>query len=135
MHSISIARIATIAATLGVAAVVSYQCSRKTPVPPVDVVDEIAATQHLLEDKFSGPRYFVLPDVHSHEEGGPWIGQTEALDQVDRVVAERKLGTEAAAKVRLLIEELAEPHPSRDVGGWPINLMRHNLRRYAIRCR
>jgi K+-transporting ATPase c subunit len=57
----------------------------------------------------------------------------EALDQLDRVVAARQLGTAAAARVRLLIVELAEPHPNRSVGGARINLMRLNLLLDAVK--
>jgi len=133
MNSKPIARIIAIAATLAAAALAPYQCPQKTAVAPVEVVDEVVATQHFLDERFSSPRYFGLPAGHSHEAGGPWVEVADALAQVDRIVAARMLGPEAAAKVRLLVEELAEPNPSRSVGGWRVSLMRLNLLLDAIK--
>lgn len=132
MHSKPIARIIAIAATLAAAALAPYQCPQKPPTAPVGVVDEIVATQHFLDDRFSGPRYFGLPARHSHEAGGPWLEVADALAQIDRVVAARQLGPGGAAKVRSLVEELAEPNPSRSVGGSRVSLMRLNLLLDAI---
>ena len=132
MHSKPIARILAIAATLAAAALAPYQCPQKPPVTPVEVVDEVVATQHFLDDRFSGPRYFGLPAAHSHEAGGPWVEVADAFSQIDRIVAARQLGPGAAAKVRSLVEELAEPNPSRSVGGSRVSLMRLNLLLDAI---
>jgi hypothetical protein len=133
MNPHPVTRILTSAAALVVAALALYQCPPNGKVAPVDVVDEVAATQRLLDERFSSPRYFVVARSQPQEEGGLWITDFDALAQVDRVVAERQLGTAATAKVRLLVTELAEPHPNRSVGGSRINLMRLNLLLDAVK--
>jgi hypothetical protein len=93
----------------------------------VSPVEEAEVAQTLLAEKLSGSRYFNAVVGGTVEEGGPWIDVEDAVAQVSRISAERKLGREAAQKISLLIDELAEPHPFRAVGGTRINLLRLNL--------
>lgn len=117
--------VAVVIALLGVVAIVEYRQPQR--VNPVSPVEETAAAQTLLAEKLSGPRYFNPITGGAVEEGGPWIDVEDAVAQVSRISAERKLGPEAAQKLSLLIDQLAEPHPFRAVGGTRINLLRLNL--------
>jgi len=101
-------------------------------VTPVSERDEIIAAEALLGSKLSGPRYFNSPVAGIREEGGPWINVADALSQVSRVAGARKLGPEAVHEIGRLIEQMAEPHPSRMVGGERINLLRLNLSLDAV---
>lgn len=53
--------------------------------------------------------------------------------QVERVVTERQLDADGAAKVRRLIDQLATPPRSRMTGEDSINLLRLNLALDEIR--
>lgn len=101
-------------------------CGKREPAP-VSIEEERAAADALLVEKLSGPRYFNAPGDTVPEDGGPWIKVHEARSQMERVIAERKLGPEGARAVELLIETMTEHHPSRVLGGTRINLARLNL--------
>jgi K+-transporting ATPase c subunit len=105
----------------------------QSDVRPVSPREQFAVAEKLLAEKLSGPRYFNVPASATNEESGPWIDVKDARSQLQRVVAERKLGPEDARKVERLIEKLTEPHPSRMVGGERINLPRLNLSLDAIK--
>jgi potassium-transporting ATPase KdpC subunit len=120
----------TMVVAVAVAGIVKFRGHRA--VRPVSTREEIAVAERLLVDKLSGPRYFNAPASGIPEEGGPWIDAKDARSQVERVVAERKLGPEGHRKVEQFIEKLTEPYPSRMVGGERINLLRLNLSLDAI---
>jgi hypothetical protein len=100
---------------------------RSPRVHPASIEEERIAADAVLAEKLSGPQYFHAPAGVLQEHDGPWIGQIEAIAQMPHVVAERNLGPEGARAVELLINTLAEPHPSRAVGGMRIHLLRLNL--------
>lgn len=120
--------ICTVAVAMVAAAVIAVKLiPDRATVRPVNLNDERAAAENLLAAKLSGPRYFnVSPDVQP-EGGVLWIDVDDALFQVPRIVAKRKLGAEAEKSVRQLIEKLSVSHPYRMVGGKRINLSRLNL--------
>jgi K+-transporting ATPase c subunit len=94
------------------------------------VPDEKAAGVALLAEKLDGPGYFHASspkEAGPFDEGGPWISVEEAEMQVPRVVTERHLSPEKAATIKELISQLAEPHPSRTIGGERVALVRLNL--------
>lgn len=109
------------------AAIVVMKHLQTERVKVVSPVEETVVAQTLLAEKLSGPRYFNAVAGGTVEEGGPWINVEDAVAQVPQISVERKLGPEAAQKVSLLIDQLAEPHPFRAVGGTRINLLRLNL--------
>lgn len=96
-------------------------------ISPVSTREEIAVAERLLSEKLSGPRYFNVLASGIPEEGGPWINVKDARSQVERIVAERKLGPADTRKIERLIVKLTELHPSRMVGGERVNLPRLNL--------
>lgn len=89
--------------------------------------EEAAVAEALLGEKLSGPRYFNLPLGKAGEEGGPWIGVSEVVDQLPRIAKERNLSGEETRKLGLLVNQMSEPHPYRVVGGERIDLTRLNL--------
>ena len=91
--------------------------------------DARVAADTALAGKLSGARYFNAPAhaEHVHEPGGPWITVHEAMVQVPRIAAERKLAADTSHQVEQLIGQLAEPHPYRMIGGPRVNLVRLNL--------
>ena len=101
------------------------------------IPDEKAAAAALLGRKLSGPRYFqpsspAATDLRAVRtprlrDGEPLISLADAQAQVDRLATERHLDAERTAKVRTLIERLAEPPDSRMVGEASVNLLRLNL--------
>ena len=94
------------------------------------IPNEKEAGVALLAEKLTGPGYFHQVDTaseFSQGEGGPWIAPGSALDQVDRIVRERKFDRVRTEKLKRLIGKLTEPHPSRVVGGERIQLVRLNL--------
>lgn len=111
----------------GVATMMVFSACGKREPTPVSIEEERAAADALLVEKLSGPRYFNAPGDTVPEDGGPWIKVHEARSQMERVIAERKLGPEGARAVELLIETMTEHHPSRVLGGTRINLPRLNL--------
>lgn len=94
---------------------------------PVSSEDEKAAAEALLAAKLAGPRYFSPNVADPAPTGERWIWVDDALSQLPRITAERKLGPDAGEAIRQLIAQLAEPHPYRMVGGQRINLLRLNL--------
>ena len=81
-----------------------------------------------LEDKQSGPGYFhAEPGTQPDEAGVFWIEPDKAALQIDRVLRERKLGEGEREKLTKLIDEVAEPYPSRTIGGNRVNLARLNV--------
>ena len=100
---------------------------RDCQVHPVSAQDEKVAAERLLAQQLSGPRYFNAPAGSLPDDGEIWIDAGEAIKQVPRIVAERKLRPELAKVVMLLVEKLSVPHPYRVVGGDRVNLLRLNL--------
>jgi len=104
---------------------------QRLPIP-----DEKAVAADLLAQKLSGPRYFqrATPDQPPSTRSGEWtITVDDALAQMERVVTERRLDAQGAAKVRRLINQLATPPRSRMTGEDSINLLRLNLALDEIR--
>ena len=91
--------------------------------------DERKVAMELLADNQTGPGYFHPADASAvpDEHGIFWIEPPAAEAQIDRLLRERKLDSSAAEKLRKLIGEVTEPHPSRIVGGERINLARLNV--------
>jgi potassium-transporting ATPase KdpC subunit len=94
------------------------------------IPDEKRVAMIELEDKLSGPRYFnaeegTVPD----EQGILWIEPDKAAAQIERVLRERKLEDAAGEREKLikLINEVSEPHPSRNIGGNRVNVARLNV--------
>lgn len=106
---------------------------RKPGPDPVSVEDARTTADAALAEKFSGPRYFNGSANTMHDEGGTWITVHEAMVQVPRIAAERKLGPEGARQIEQLIGQLGEPHPYRMIGGPRVNLVRLNLSLDAIK--
>jgi hypothetical protein len=102
-------------------------------VRPVSVREERAAAESLLANKLSGPGYFNIPAETASDDGVIWIDADDALRQMPRIVAERKLTSGGERSLGLLIEKLIEPHPCRMRGGKRINLSRLNLSLDAIK--
>ena len=117
--------LAAIVAAVTVAVIIKFQA--KQSVRSVSSREEIVAAESLLARKLSGPRYFNAPLAGINEAGGPWIDVSDASSQIERIARERQLGPDATVEVRRLVEQLAEPHPYRMVGGMRINLPRLNL--------
>ena len=95
------------------------------------IPNEKAVAMAMLSHKFSGPRYFQLPPGELHPP--PEIGEVDtfitvasASAQEQRIVEERHLSPESAAKLHRLIDKLTEPPPSR-LFSERINLVRLNL--------
>ena len=105
---------------------VAIYCRRET-VRIVSPSEEAAVAEALLGEKLSGPRYFNPPVAGNKEGGGPWIGVKDAVAQVPRIATVRKLSPEATQKLKILIDQMAETHPYRAVGGERIDLTRLNL--------
>ena len=100
---------------------------------PDDLVipNEKAVALAKLAEKFTGPGYFHQgPDdprpLVVTGQGDIYITATNAWAQEARVVHERHLNPEAAAKVHRLIEWLTEPPPSR-FSTERVNMVRLNL--------
>ncbi|MCE9611107.1 MAG: potassium-transporting ATPase subunit C [Chthoniobacter sp.] len=90
------------------------------------IPDEKAVAAAMLEKKLSGPGYFsATSDTDDPRE--PKITVDDAKAQVARVVSERHLDAEHAAKLNELIDRLSEPATSRIVGEATVNLLRLNL--------
>jgi len=114
---------ASVAAMALAAATVVCYCGHDG-IQPVSERAALAAAEHLLAQKLSGPRYF---SASYWEDGEPWIAVDDAWAQVPRVVAERHLGAAGQQAIGTLIGKMSEPHPHRMVGGERINLSRFNL--------
>lgn len=100
------------------------------------IPDEKAVAADLLAQKLTGPRYFqrTTPDQNPSTRSGEWtITVDDAIAQMERVVTERHLDADGAAKVRRLIDQLATPPRSRMTGEDSINLLRLNLALDEIR--
>ncbi len=99
-------------------------------VTPVSERERARTAESLLAQKLSGPAYFqAAPDdtADTADDTGPWITVGEALRQLPRVAAERKLGPEAKQHLERFIDETTEDPPSRVTGTARINLSRLNL--------
>ena len=68
-----------------------------------------------------------LPEAVPDEQGILWIPPDKAAAQIDRVMRERKFDEGARGKLDKLINDLTEPHPSRVIGGYRVNLARLNV--------
>lgn len=110
---------------LAVVCVATYRQQQSVRI--VSPAEEAAVAEALLGEKLSGPRYFNATLGGIQEEGGPWIGVTEAIAQVPRIATVRKLSPGATQKLRRLIDQMTESHPYRSVGGERIDLPRLNL--------
>ena len=97
--------------------------------------NEKKVAMELLADKQAGAGYFHPADasVAPDEQGVFWIEPPAAQSQIDRILRERNQDASFRDKVRKLIEETSEPHPSRIVGGERINLARLNLALDALK--
>lgn len=113
------------AAALAIAATTFYP--KHGGVHPVTPSEENAAAESALDAKLSGPGYFRVTSAIQQEGGGLWIEVDDAMSQVHRIVVARKLGPDGSRKLEMLIEQTAEPHPYRVVGGKRIDLVRLNL--------
>ncbi len=89
-------------------------------------IERIAA-ESLLAEKLSGPRYFSAPLSGISEEGGPWINVSDVRSQVERVAKERNLTPDKVRDLERLIDQMADLHPSRAIGGARISLNALNL--------
>lgn len=112
--------ITVLIAVLGLIGILKIRSRLNQPPPP----DEKAAGLALLAEKLSGPRYFTST---TQEEGQLWIRPQDAVSQLPRIMAERKLGPDANRKIHDLIDRLTVPPASRMVGGERINLLQLNL--------
>ena len=110
---------------------ITCQCKRKTSV--VSAPQERAVAESILTQKLSGPGYFRASDAGIEEDGGPWISVSDAIQQIPGVVAQRNLGADGTREIEKIVSLLAEPHPSRRVGGERIQLSRLNLSLDAIK--
>ena len=110
---------------------ITCQCRRKPTV--VSAPQERAVAESVLTEKLSGPGYFTVPDTAIREDGGPWIPVSEAIKQIPRVVAARNLDANGNREIEEILTQLAEPHPSRRVGGERIQLSRLNLSLDALK--
>ena len=82
----------------------------------------------LSDRQQSGPEYFhAEPATQPDEQGILWIAPDKAAAQVDRVMHERKLTDAGRDKLMKLIDEIAEDHPSRTIGGSRVNVARLNV--------
>lgn len=97
--------------------------------------DERKVAMELLSEKQSGPGYFHADpaDTPPDENGVVWVDANDATAEIDRIAGERKLEPAQREKLAKLVEEASEPHPSRAVGGYRINLARLNLALDALR--
>jgi len=95
------------------------------------IPNEKAVALAALEKKFTGPRYFqhtAADPVRAAEAGEVdiYITTASAVGQEQRIIEERHLSPESAAKLHRLIDKLTEPAPSR-LFSERINLVRLNL--------
>lgn len=90
--------------------------------------DERKVAMQMLAERQSGPGYFqpADPAEKPDEQGIFWLPAERAGDQLDRIVRERK-GAVTRERLQKLIAEVAEPQPSRAIGGDRLNLARLNL--------
>jgi K+-transporting ATPase ATPase C chain len=93
------------------------------------IPDEKKVAMEVLVDTQAGPGYFHHADASAapDEHGIFWIEPPAAEAQIDRIIRERKLDASSGDKLRKLIKQTTEPHPSRVVGGDRINLARLNV--------
>jgi K+-transporting ATPase ATPase C chain len=91
--------------------------------------DDKRTAMILLEETQSGPGYFhpADPAAAPDEQGVFWLTPAQAIDQIDRVMRERKLDESEREKLSKLINETCEPHPSRTIGGDRIRVTRLNV--------
>ena len=90
--------------------------------------EEQAAVERALAERYAGPRYFLAGSAAADgDEGGPWLDLVEARQQVARIAEARRLGPAGVDRIEALLDKLAEPHPSRAVGGKRLNLLRLNM--------
>ena len=97
--------------------------------------DEKRAAMELLWEKQSGPGYFHADpgEAAPDENGVVWVDANDATAEIDRIARERKFDPAHREKLAELVQEASEPHPSRAVGGYRINLARLNLALDALR--
>ncbi len=101
----------------------------------LEIPDEKAAAASLLALQFVGPRYFQIPPGGLLDADGvsvlttpePHITLTSARSQAQGIVEERRLDARHAAKLRALLDRLAQEPSSRVVGERHVNLLRLNL--------
>jgi hypothetical protein len=104
-----------------------------------DLPDEKTAVNQLLAGKFAGPSYFqsaasgMTLETPSRQIYYVFIPKKSALAQVDRVITERKLGPDAAAKLKEMVDKLTEPPPVRTAGEDRVNLLMLNLALDALK--
>jgi hypothetical protein len=89
--------------------------------------DEKKIAMERLVESQSGPRYFQVQDATPDEQGEVWIDIIAAREQVERIVRERKGDDAMKGWIYKLIDEAAEPHPSRTVGGERASLAKLNV--------
>ncbi len=94
---------------------------------PVSGEEARETAERLLAREMTGPRYFSAPVTAIQEEGGPWIDVPDAVAQTQGVAAARGLTAGQIEELKKIATRLAEPHPSRVVGGGRINLNQLNL--------
>lgn len=95
------------------------------------IPDEKAVALAMLEKQFEGPRYFHQRPGDPQKsalagEAGIFINADSAAAQERRIIEERHLSPENAARLHRLIAKLTEPPPSR-LYSERINLVRLNL--------
>jgi len=97
--------------------------------------DERKVAMELLSEKQTGPEYFHADPAEAapDENGVVWVDANDATAEIDRIAGERKFDPAQREKLAKLVQEASEPHPSRAVGGYRVNLARLNLALDALR--
>lgn len=91
--------------------------------------DEKKVAMERLVESQTGPKYFRAQEGDStpDEQGEIWIEVAAAREQVERIVRERKGDEVMKKRIYQLIDEAAQPHPSRAVGGERASLAKLNV--------
>jgi hypothetical protein len=89
--------------------------------------EEVQAGLDALYEKFSGPGYFHVELGASNTVSRYDVPRARVEAQMDRVLAERKLGTNYGAELERLVQRHIEPSKSRATGEPHVNLLRLNL--------
>ena len=89
--------------------------------------DEKKVAMERLVESQAGPGYFRVQDATPDEQGETWIDVAAAREQVERIVRERKGDEAMKERIYKLIDEAAQPHPSRAVGGERASLAKLNI--------
>lgn len=96
------------------------------------IPDGRIAAATLLEQKLSGPQYFLrtaasTENAPSGQPGEVRITLAEAQAQIPRIVQARHFSGKQAAKIEQLVQRVVEPSPSRVVGDPTVDILRLNL--------